>query len=142
MLKKVITELFSRYSNGKVMSPENLAEFTSKCTQFKCQINDQKVVDTFSRYDLDNDGFLVESDFIAFYTDACKNRLDVVWKNLHTFGYRNDLRKPDEVEVPKIDETLLPRYILANHNEFFTFMFILLSEVGAGALLYGGPIGR
>lgn len=32
------------------------------------------------------------------------------------------------MEIEKIDETLLPRYVLANHEKFFDYMFLLLDE--------------
>jgi ubiquitin carboxyl-terminal hydrolase 34 len=80
------------------------------------------------QYDKDKDEYLTEEDFIDFYTDACKERLTVVWKNLQVYHYTNNLKKVDEVEMEKIDETLLPRFILKNHEKFFDFMFILLEE--------------
>lgn len=65
---------------------------------------------------------------MEFYGEACAERPHVVWKNLHAYRYRNDLKKIDEVDNELIDENSLPRAILANHPSFFDYMFKLLDE--------------
>ena len=98
-LIKIVTDWFNNYSTEKLMSCQQLSEFISKCTGVKCNIDNNKVTHTFTQFDHDNDGFLTLSDFIAFYTYACKDRLDAVWKNLQAFNFRNDLKKEDQVEI-------------------------------------------
>jgi hypothetical protein len=51
-------------------------------------------------------------DFVEFYTSAAVERPNVVWKNLHAYHYRNDLKRVDEVHEAEVDEQNLPRYIL------------------------------
>ena len=51
----------------------------------------------------DRDGFLTLENFLEFYHSACKQRPHVVWNNLASHHYRNDLKKPTEIEEEKID---------------------------------------
>jgi hypothetical protein len=109
------------------LSRNDLAAFISKLINYKCLENDSRVAETFTDYDHDEDGFLTLPDFIAFYTRACKERPEVVWKNLYSFDYRNDLNKI-ECEEEDLNEALLPRNILSTHEQFYSLLFQLLDE--------------
>ena len=99
-----------------------------------CKADDRRVKDIFAKFDNDKDGFLVEENFVDFYTSASQDRKSVVWSNLHSHRYRNDLRLADEVEVEKIDITKLPRIIITTNNEYFKLLFSLLDYGGKVAI--------
>ena len=94
------------------MSQTQCIEFILKCTNEKCSIDDSRIKDTYDTYDSDKDGFLSLEDFIEFYTQAAVERPYVVWKNIHAYHYRNDLKRIDEVHDFEVVESNLPRYIL------------------------------
>lgn len=59
-------------------------------------------------------------DFIKLYEDSCKNRLFVVWENLHVNHFNNDLsdyksesKFYSDMEAIESYEYLLPRRILS-----------------------------
>jgi hypothetical protein len=80
------------------MDPEGLAKFIHSCTNDACQSDDLRVTSTFSNWDRDKDGFLTVFDFLAFYKKACFDKKAIVWKNLHIYYYRNDLKHLSEIK--------------------------------------------
>lgn len=110
------------------MSQEQCIEFVYKCTNERCSPEDSRIKDTYITYDSDKDGYLTSDDFVRFYTDAAVERASIVWKNLHALHFRNDLKKIDEVYDVEVDEKTLPRYILANHDDFYDLMFELFDD--------------
>jgi hypothetical protein len=110
------------------MSQEQCIEFVFKCTSERCSPEDSRIKDTYDTYDHDRDGYLTLDNFLEFYTSAAVERPSVVWKNLHAYHYRNDLKRVDEVHEVEVDETSLPRFILSNHNSFYDLMFRLFDE--------------
>jgi len=62
-----------------------------------CKGEDKRVKDVFVKYDTDKDGFLSLSDFLEFYRFASANKSQVVWSNLATYHYTNDLREYSEI---------------------------------------------
>lgn len=79
------------------MDAENLAKFIHSCTSDNCRPDDCRVTGTISQWDHDKDGKLDLTDFLNFYKNACQEKKSVVWKNLHSHYYRNDLKKLSEV---------------------------------------------
>ncbi len=82
-------------------------------------------------WDRDRDGFLSQADFLDFYTDAAKGREDVVWRNLHSYYYRNDLVLETEVPKDEIDERLMPRYMLMKgfNSQIYDMLFTLMTTI-------------
>lgn len=62
-----------------------------------CKGEDKRVKDVFVKYDQDKDGILHLADFLEFYRSACNNRSPVVWANLASHHYTNDLREYSEI---------------------------------------------
>lgn len=110
-------------------------DFILKCTGEKCSIDDSRIKDTYDSYDSDKDGYLTLDDFYEFYGQAALERPYVVWKNIHAYHYRNDLRHVDEVLALEVDESTLPRYILQHHESFYDLMFGLFDEDKEVALI-------
>jgi hypothetical protein len=85
------------------MDKENCAKFIHSCANDNCRVDDSRVVSTFNEWDDDKDNFLTLDNFLGFYRKACLDKKSVVWKNLNSHGYRNDLKKlsdiGEEVEV-------------------------------------------
>jgi hypothetical protein len=128
LMKRIVEEWFLEFSTNGLMSREQIQALVEKLTGDKCALEDSRVSETMKLYDKDNDDYLQLDDFICFYTSACRERPSIVWKNITASHYRNDLKKVEEVETVAIDETLLPRFILANHEKFFDYMFLLLDD--------------
>lgn len=134
------------------MTCENLARFRESCLCEKIDETDSKIRGLIKRWgDNDND-YLTENNFIEFYRDAAINTESVVWKNLKSHGYRNDLMKAYEVEDnEKILENQMTRFILANNQDFFAILFgflesdnisiadsalALLNDIPTGTVIY------
>lgn len=96
---EIFTTWFYKFANAdtKLMNQEGLGKFIMSCTGDNCSPDDYRVVGTFNLWDTDKDGALTLSDFIAFYESACRDKKSVVWKNLHSHGYRNDLKHLSEI---------------------------------------------
>ena len=61
------------------MTPELTANFISSCTGEICKSDDTRIKDVYSKYDTDKDGILTEENFLEFYSQACRERENVVW---------------------------------------------------------------
>ena len=77
--KAIFKKWFEIHSlpNG-LMDPDLCAKFISYCTNDICKGDDSRVKDVFQQMDDDNDGFLTLSNFLNFYQNACKNRLNSI----------------------------------------------------------------
>ncbi|KAM3147422.1 hypothetical protein pb186bvf_000229 [Paramecium bursaria] len=123
---QIVSDWFDQYSTDGRMNPDQAAKFTSKAVGGDiCSSKDSRIAELFANHDKDKDGLLEKDEFIEFYQQSSKNFLSAVWKNIHSFNYRNDL-KSIEQEV-ELNEQELPRAILANHDSFFNLMFELLT---------------
>lgn len=49
-----------------------------------------------------------------------------MWKNLHSHGYRNDLKHLSEIGEDVQDLDILPRKIIMDNSEFYELMYDLL----------------
>ena len=130
LAKKIFVEWYEEHSENGRMNPEQCAAFIHSCTNDHCKADDKRVKDVFTTYDDDRDGFLTIENFLKFYYTACKQRPQVVWNNLHSHHYRNDLKKVTEVEQEKVDIVSLARYIISANDEYFQLIFSLLNFGG------------
>lgn len=81
-VEKIFKEWFKIYSVDNKMTPEHVGNFIHSCTGDMCKSDDQRVKQVFQKWDTDNDGILLEENFLQFYLNACKERDSVVWSNL------------------------------------------------------------
>jgi len=131
---KIFIDWFNSFSENGRMSPEQCAAFIHSCTGDYCKADDKRVKEVFATYDTDRDGFLNQENWLEFYISACRTRPHVVWNNLHSHHYRNDLKKASEVEDEKIDVVTLARYIISTNEEYFKLIFSLLDFGGKIAI--------
>ena len=130
LVKKIFIDWFKEFSEDSKMNSEQCAAFINSCTNDGCKADDKRVKDVFSNNDHDRDGFLSLNDFLEFYTTSSRHRPHVVWSNLHSRHYRNDLKKASEVETEKVHTKTLPRFILSTNNQYFPLLFSLLDHGG------------
>eukprot|EP00743_Colponemidia_sp_Colp-15_P003962 GILK01004274.1.p1 GENE.GILK01004274.1~~GILK01004274.1.p1 ORF type:complete len:2187 (+),score=414.92 GILK01004274.1:440-6562(+) len=125
---KIFLEWFHRFAKDGKMDRQGIADFIHSCTGDACKATDQRVSTCFTRFDSGAKNYLVEDDFLEFYRSACRERVEVVWSNLYTHGYRHDLKRTDddEGESDDVDQTTLPRFILTQNQKYFELLFRLL----------------
>ena len=126
--KNAFTEIFGRFSKNGKMVKEDLESFIRVTTGVPdMRSGDARVDKLLTKYDRDNDKILQIADFLQFYLDSLlSNKEDTVWKNLYRHGYRNDLKKLNELEDVKIDIQTLPRCILSCNPKAFELFFTIL----------------
>lgn len=127
---RVFRDLFAKYSKDGKMNQEDLASFVSATTGETVTANDNRVKSTMQQHDTDKDGFLTTENFIDFYLAAAKDKKSVVWQNLKSHHIRPDLRRPEDIEIEKLDVTKLPRFILTHNEKFFELLMSLLDLKG------------
>ncbi|KRX05033.1 hypothetical protein PPERSA_06667 [Pseudocohnilembus persalinus] len=136
--KLVFTEIFLTFSNEKQqMYKENCVQFLNACFNTNDQRVDSDIIQqVYSNYDKENKGYLSISDFLRFYTEKSPKNEDSehvkeqnpVFKNLKQLGYRRDLKKESEINEKFVDIQKLPRYILAQNEQFYDKLFALLEK--------------
>lgn len=76
--------------------------------------------------------FLTADGFCRFYQEACRSREECVWSDLRRHGFRDDLRKEEDVLEELLSqqqhETELPRYILSANDKYFNLLFHSLNQ--------------
>lgn len=126
--EKIFRSWFFIYADkGDRMSPEGCAAFTNSCTGDSCKATNKRIVDFFTMYDEDRDGFITIDDFLKFYTISCISKPTTVWNNLASHHYRTDLKRYDDSDDENsVDITQLPTYILIQNPENFELLFSTL----------------
>jgi hypothetical protein len=119
---KALKEIFSRYCDDKGKMYEfQIETFTTYCQGAK---NISREI--LRTWDLDRDDALNESEFLNFYSQ--NNRIDNIWKNLHSHGYGPDFRQFSDPMPTIIKEDILPRFMIATNKEYFDILFNLLGK--------------
>ncbi|CAD8066392.1 unnamed protein product [Paramecium primaurelia] len=125
---KVLHKLFELYSTDGKMDAEQLSSFGMKAANDESFKDGKKIKELLDQYGEQKGYFSVEN-FISFYEDCCIQQkiTSIVWKNLHSFGYKNDLTLLENDEV-ELDEQKLPRYQLAHNERFYRLMFHFINQ--------------
>ena len=139
---EIFTSWFHKFAIDGMMNAQGCADFVRSCTNDTCKADDRRVIELFKTYDDDKDGFISHKNFMEFYRSACLDRETVVWSNLASNGYRNDLKKLSEVEESFVDIKTLPRYILSQTEKSFDLFFNILDMGGPVAADVWGLISR
>ncbi|EAS02785.2 ubiquitin carboxy-terminal hydrolase (macronuclear) [Tetrahymena thermophila SB210] len=126
--KQIFTSWFETFSTEGFMDAENLAKFIHSCTNDSCRPDDHRVTSTIAQYDHDNDGKLDLQDFLNFYRKACQEKKAVVWKNLQSHYYRNDLKKLSDVGEDVEDIEILPRNIIMKNPQCYEVLMKILDN--------------
>eukprot|EP01022_Parablepharisma_sp_SALTPOND_P017473 TRINITY_DN27_c0_g1_i1.p1 TRINITY_DN27_c0_g1~~TRINITY_DN27_c0_g1_i1.p1 ORF type:complete len:1307 (-),score=219.52 TRINITY_DN27_c0_g1_i1:4411-8331(-) len=126
--KAAFIDIFNKFSKDGKMDHEGAAQFIQNTTgEGLVPVDDSRIKILFANFDQDNDGFLDADGFAEFYRDAIvNNREDTVRQNLAVHGFRNDLKKLNEIEETVINITTLPRYILSCNPKSFELFFKIL----------------
>ena len=126
----VINEWFDMFSeDNERMTQEKIRDFTEKVTKVTqytkpISIDDERVKGLLDRYDHDNKGYITRENFLHFYTTAAKDKCSLVWNNILSMGYRENLtKKSEEVEIGVTCKEEYPRYVLGNDKEFLNIVF-------------------
>jgi Ca2+-binding EF-hand superfamily protein len=90
--RNVFEDWFKTYSKDGLMRKEDACVFIKSCCEGECNINDSRIKDLFS-YDHDNDGALIQDEFVEFYRCCSVMKTETVWKNIFQQNYTNELKK-------------------------------------------------
>jgi len=116
------------FSNEEgVMTPLECAKFIKATTNTYEKViepNDSRITTFFRDYCLANYGKLSEEEFLKFYEDKARDKLDVVWNNLTIMKYGGDLRHITEASNPDDPREIknieaLPRSKLSSDQTLF-----------------------
>ncbi|MCQ2815956.1 MAG: hypothetical protein MJ252_01700 [archaeon] len=128
----LFNEWFDKYSENNQMTPTLCGKFVKEVTKFEGEIgpNDTRVTELFKERDSNDDGLLEREEFIEFYIESLKLKPSLVYENISSMGYRNDLKKMNENYFPvNTDKTTMPRYQLAVNEDFFSAIFNSFGKV-------------
>ena len=106
---KTFKDIFNLFSIDEKMNKIQCAQFISSILEEEVNENDKRINSLFSIYNINKDGLLLFEEFLKFYFDSIKNKINVVWDNLYSLGYNNLLEKNKEIDY---------NYILNNLEEF------------------------
>ena len=94
----IFNEWFDAYSNNEgYMTPETTTLFIQGATNEVVQPEDNRIQGLFKSYDADKDGKIEREEFLSFYTDAARDKVERVYDNLKNHFIRQDLVKLSEV---------------------------------------------
>ena len=129
----VLNEWFDTFSEeNERMTAEKIRDFTEKVTKGTTttqytkpiSVDDERVRGLLDRYDHDGKGYITREDFMHFYITAAKDKCSLVWNNILSMGYRENLmKKGEEVDVDVTKKEVYPRYVLGNDKEFLNIVF-------------------
>ena len=137
--ESVLNEWFDTFSeDNERMTAEKIRDFTEKVTKVvptqytkSVSVDDERVRGLLDRYDHDGKGYITREDFMHFYITAAKDKCSLVWNNILSMGYRENLMKKDEeVEVDVTEKEVYPRYVLGNDKEFLGIVFEVFKNAG------------
>lgn len=100
---QVFTHWFEMFSADEYMLPIHCVNFIKFTTGAPDQVileNDSRVGEFFKAYDSDIDGRITLEDFLGFYRQKSFEKPDIVWNNLLTAKYGNDLKPISEYNNP------------------------------------------
>lgn len=96
--REIFSEWFDLYStNEGVMTPQSTALFIKGATHETVTAEDGRIKGLFSGYDQNKDGKLEREEFLQFYTEAARDKVDRVYDNLKNHFIRTDLVKLSDV---------------------------------------------
>ena len=94
----IFNEWFDAYSNNEgYMTPETTTLFIQGATNEVVQPEDNRIQGLFKSYDFNKDGKIEREEFLNFYADAARDKVDRVYDNLKNHFIRQDLVKLSDV---------------------------------------------
>ena len=139
--ENMIKEWFNYFSNGNdIMDKDNILNFISVMTSNKeVDENNLDYIQFMEKYDKEQKAFILEGEFIQYYTDCARNDPEKVWDNVKKMNYREDFQKNTEQTSDfekKIDKNELPRYILGNDKKFHDALIKLFMKFDKKISIY------
>ena len=130
----VLNEIFYRYSKDDKLDIINFKKFFYASIRNTSVSSDQenKVIDTFHKYDTGNKGYWTIDDFIIFFANRFENNTSGIYLTFNNLGYTNSL---DNYLIPIPKDSLLyyeennvkefmPRYFIGNKKEYMSKLFM------------------
>lgn len=116
-LVKIFDEWFDLYSNeNSKMTPDTCSAFIKGCTGEQPAPQDERIINMFKQYDINQDGFIERSEFMQFYENAARIKPDTVRENLKHHNIRADLKKLSEItEIESFETQDMPRLKISKH---------------------------
>jgi len=129
---EAFTEIFEKFAHNGKMDEEDAANFIRTTTGEKSVTpKDSRVKHLFTNFDKNKDGLLEQEDFLEFYRSCILNKKeDTVRSNLLVYGFRNDMKRLNEITSIPVDLNTLPRYILSRNQKSFDLLFKALDFGG------------
>ncbi len=122
---QIFKKWFVEFSSDSKMDVKAIANFILIVTEQ--HRNKQRSEKFLRKWDKDSKGYISEEDFLMFYKNSMVSSIDIVWQNLNSRGYNNELLLPEEIVEKQIDVKLLARYLLIMDNEKFQAIFEMLN---------------
>ena len=130
----MLKEWFNSFSNGtEIMDKDTILNFIKLMKPDIPADENNPLYIKLMQYDKENKSFLLENEFIEFYTDLARKDEDTVWDHIKKVGYGNDLEKIYKVNdqsnnLEILDKNKLPRYILGNDESFHDVLIKLFNK--------------
>ena len=129
--EKMIKQWFYYFSNGnEIMEKDNIIDFISCMNKGKnINENSSEFLRFMNSFDEERKDFILEEDFVKYYTDLAQTDSSVVWDNIKVMKYGIDFEKIIESNNnEKVNKDTLPRYILGNDQQFHDALISLYSK--------------
>jgi ubiquitin carboxyl-terminal hydrolase 34 len=138
---KAFKRIFYTYAKDARLGPEQLVKYTEVVLDEKnLSVDYHQIRDLLGKYDKDRKGYLSESDFLTFYTEACFSKANAVLGNLRNLNYNEQLLPVDENYEPEPEE-LARDYIMQQH-EFVSDLYNMTEKIPSLAELSWGILSR
>jgi ubiquitin carboxyl-terminal hydrolase 34 len=109
-------EVFKMFSNDGRMTPENATKYIEGVLDERnIPVDYFQIIDLFAKYDTEKKGYLTESDFVKFYTEASYSKPTAVSQNLKNLNFNDQLMKADDKLEVQVEE-LARAYILSKEQ--------------------------
>jgi ubiquitin C-terminal hydrolase len=89
--QRALTTIFSEISHNGGLSIEDIINYKEQTTQTRVTAQTAKL--TIDKYSHNNDGRMNLNGFLEYYTEQSLYYQQEVWRDLHAFGFRNDLTR-------------------------------------------------
>ena len=91
--KEAFTTIFQEMSVNGGMDATSMSEYMERVNGAGSKVTPLQVRQILERYHTNSDNRLSLEGFLQYHTEQAWNNHKSVWKDLHAFGYRNDLSR-------------------------------------------------
>ena len=91
--KEAFTTIFQEMSINGGMDATSMSEYMERVNGAGSKVTPLQVRQILERYHTNSDNRLSLEGFLQYHTEQAWNNHKSVWKDLHAFGYRNDLSR-------------------------------------------------